>query len=381
MFTEIKFKNKSIPSIVCPETTGIRRNFEGKEYSLIKIEKQLSRQSINKNKFKAILLVIETCGFALLTSNFWACASRAWSGKKFVSHYYQHENLSPELIASDNKHRLELLNSITAAKLNAFEPSKETIKELYPDFVLDKQIHSFLAYDTEALIESLKAAPYFAKYLSYTLRTDKGFIKQCLEKGVSPSFLQDIPPSVFQDQVFVFDLIKISGYSFQYFIPSLKDNEVIVKAALDKNIESYLFVSDRLQRTIEWALNYLTLNPKVNIYLLPNALITNKEFMLQAVEISGLVLQGASQELINDEELVNKAMENNIEAYFSASASIQKNINFAKQYIKAKPENLNKLSIELIQNPEIQAIVKASPNGPAILGRALSHIIANQRSR
>ncbi|MFA6915706.1 MAG: DUF4116 domain-containing protein [Parachlamydiales bacterium] len=361
---EIKFKDKTLSANSTPYSTGVRRQYKGNEYFLLNIDKDLSSISRVKNRNRALWFLVKTLGFGIFSNTFWTYASRSWNGKKYVSQYFNKLNLADILEVNTNENnRRNALLGIKMKSEDALNPKNQALQGLQP----------YIALDTEAVITALKYDFHQAKFLHHELKEDNRFIIKCLQEGVSYDFAQYLDIKTLSEHVFALELIQIQGCILKHFPKKFQNDDQIAVFAMQNNARAYLSLSERLQKNEDFALQFLLNSPENNACGLHSELLASKEFMLKAVKVDGRVIKAATPSLKDNEELVNAAMDVNIESYFEASSRIINEKKFAVRYITHKPQDLKRLPKLLIQDPEIQAIVKKAPEGYKILGEALIH--------
>jgi uncharacterized protein YeaO (DUF488 family) len=117
-------------------------------------------------------------------------------------------------------------------------------------------------------------------------------------------------------------------------INGLEDDVNVMLAVLEQQITLLYLASDRLRENKEFMLKVLNHRHAkfIPFELIGNSLLSDKEFVHKLVSVNGEALQGASDALQNDEEIVFQAMRNKPEAYLCSGQKFREKHQFKTVY-------------------------------------------------
>ncbi|MBR3402018.1 MAG: DUF4116 domain-containing protein [Parasporobacterium sp.] len=207
--------------------------------------------------------------------------------------------------------REPLLHDKEIAMLVA-KKSPESLYEFFPhEFFFDYEIleSAFCLPDIEECKKRLAKYHWGIQFVEPKYwENDKKLIRQVLRED--GALLQFLPEKYKSDKTYVLIAIKSDPNAIKYCSEELRDNEDIIKAALQEDSEDILsFASDRLRDDYDIVLKAVKVDA-LNLQYASDRLRDNKDIVLRALKTYGGVLEDASERLQNDEELIRIAEQN-----------------------------------------------------------------------
>ena len=238
--------------------------------------------------------------------------------------------------------------------------------------VLRKNEFTSDPYAMRLLIEYDKK---FAKYTKGELLNSKSFLLSVV--GCYPEILRDVYTLMFNDEEFVFSLIRKNyaclkylplryqnnyqmcleavqqeGYSLMYFDPSLRESDEIVLAAVSRRGNALSFASPRQKKDRDIVYAAVT-NCGLALDYADDSWKRDFDLVSLAVGNHGMALRYADPELQDCEEIVKIAVQNNGYAIRSASERLRDNRKLAISAISTYADAYNYVSPRLQTDPEI----------------------------
>jgi hypothetical protein len=160
------------------------------------------------------------------------------------------------------------------------------------------------------------------EYASEQLQNDKDVVIAAVRNNGDA--LEYASEELQNDKDVVITAVRTNGDALQYASEELQNDKDVAMAALINSTEAFEYVSERLQSDKEFILHAIgqkdedAVDDDLDSYIsdnIPEKLKADKDFVLQMVNVNGMVLGCVSDELKVDKDVVMLAVKNNGKAY------------------------------------------------------------------
>lgn len=275
---------------------------------------------------------------------------------------------------------LSLDNVFKVLRTN-LKKSKELVRQfctLDPNIL--KIVSKEFKEDEEIVFEAMKKDASVLKFASEKLKCDKAFILKVLayykkyeqsgwyaDTYKRKNILNFVCEKLKNDREIVIKSLHIDGSSFEYLSPPFKDDDEIIKIALDnvlpKNSGIIQFASERLKN--ERSIAKLFIEKRgLNLKYLSPTLKDDKEMVRLAISEDFENIEYASENLINDLEFmieIMNASEKNQPVLRYAGNDLINNIEFVKLAVELDESNIEYTNEDVLKDKSL-ALLRLSEN-------------------
>ena len=172
------------------------------------------------------------------------------------------------------------------------------------------------------ITEAVKSSSKVLSFLAENDKNDKNLIMTAVDNYGNA--LEYASEQLQNDKDVVIAAVRNNGDALEYASEELQNDKDVAMAALINSTEAFEYVSERLQSDKEFILHAIgqkdedAVDDDLDSYIsdnIPEKLKADKDFVLQMVNVNGMVLGCVSDELKVDKEVVTLAVKNNGKAY------------------------------------------------------------------
>ena len=251
---------------------------------------------------------------------------------------------------------VKLLHLCLSTYLNNFPEIPYECVKLFDDIMNDILITKYTnRFNILLQLKINNKIPIFDINFVKKYNNDKEILLEFFKDNVKCELIQYISPTLQLDMDIILTLL-IRGTNLEYFLPEIKDNNKVVRIAVNKDGMALQFASSRLKDTffivslainnngmalifaserLQHHIDICTQAVKQKKKLIKQTIFANNfEAVLASVTAYGLLLKFASYELQNSEHIVSTAVSNDGLALQYASKNLRDNYDIVKHAVK-----------------------------------------------
>lgn len=189
----------------------------------------------------------------------------------------------------------------------------------------------------EVAYRAVKKYSYMYLKLNDELQHDADLIAKILQQDENN--IEDVPPDVFSNKKLLLEIYQKGGaVPLENLPPDLCNDEEIIVAALSVNIDNIALAPDHIKRDKKWA--RLAVQKDFNNLRLFPELQDDKSFILDNLNSNTGALNFVSPVLLDDEEVIDYAMQCNANLYHYISHRLKHWDKYIYQALEQNMENL-----------------------------------------
>ncbi len=212
-------------------------------------------------------------------------------------------------------------------------------------------ILNYTKYSSDAhfMINLIKFDQQMFNYAHEILLDNEEFVSQCLPFIEDKGLLSLISPRLKQIRDFILPLVSVRGYELRFAGSLLQDDYDIVLAAIKSSSNAIEYASERHRNNRDLVIESIKRFPSYTRVDL-SKFSADKSLFKEILSFNGEFIQHASEELRNDLELAQIAIESNVKSFIYFGQSLKSNYDFVLTNIQRNAAIIAQMDDEIKNN-------------------------------
>lgn len=203
--------------------------------------------------------------------------------------------------------------------------------------------------DAHFMINLIKFDQQMFNYAHEILLDNEEFVSQCLPFIEDKGLLSLISPRLKQIRDFILPLVSVRGYELRFAGSLLQDDYEIVMTAIKSSSNAIVYASERHRNNRDLVIESIKRFPSYTRVDL-SKFSADKSLFKEILSFNGEFIQHASEELRNDLELAQIAIESNVKSFIYFGQSLKSNYDFVLTNIQRNAAIIAQMDDEIKNN-------------------------------